>query len=333
MSPRVLLVIAGLIVVALAAVDLLRTTIGPSTGAGPISRSVFRVLWSAGVRVRCHRWAAMRWIGGLGTVVVTATITTWFALLWLGWTLVLMGSSDAVVSSATRAHASIVDRIYFAGTSLADLGNASYRPVPTGYELAVVGAAVSGLILLTLAITFVGPVVSAVLATRTFASQVHGLGQTPSEVAECLDSGGTFGAAQQLLLSLAGQLSQVAEQYRAYPLLVTFRARSRETATSPAVALLLESAIILGAAAPEDSRLPPSLLRTVLSSVEAYLDAAPSRGPQADPPPIPEVATVGAMGGRAASAFDRYASLRADALRHVLCDGWAWPGHSERPRA
>lgn len=327
MSPRLLLVPGGLIIVVITAVDLLRTTIGASSGSGFISRSIFRSLWGVGVRTRCHRWSAMTWIGGLGTVVVTATIAAWFVLLWLGWTLVLLGSAGAVIAAHSRADASVADRIFFAGTSLADLGNASYRPVPTGYELSVVGAAISGLVLLTLAITFVGPVVTGVMSTRSFAAQVHGLGDTASDMAACLDSGGEFGSAHQLLLSLANQLSQVAEAYRAYPLLITFRPASNQTATGPAVALLLDTAIILGEAVQDDHQLPPSLLKALLSSVQAYLAAAPCRGPEPAPPLVPDLAAVDvADAGRAVAAFDRHAQLRADALHQLIGDGWCWPG-------
>jgi hypothetical protein len=322
-------VIVGAAIVLFTAADEFRTTLGTTGGSGPLSRVIYRSLWIANGRWRCDRWRIVTWVGGTGTMAVVGTIVAWFMMLWLGWTLILLGSHGALISAHSGASASLPSRIFYAGTSLADLGNASYRPAPFIYELCVVAEAFSGLVLITLAITFISPVITGAISRHSFASQLRALGATAAEVTASFDSGGQYGAAQDLMLSLGGQLTQAAQYHRCYPLLITYLARSSETAMAPAVGILLDAAILLGVAVPEERRLPASLLKSVVSSVEAYLPATPTRDAvPAQAPPPPALGEIDGLGWSAADlryAFDRYASLRIDALHHVLSDGWQWP--------
>jgi hypothetical protein len=322
MGPGVIIV--GLLIVALTAVDELRTTVGAHAGSGPFARAVFRMGWSAGSRLGAERFPPVRWIGGMGTLVVAGTIMSWFILVWLGWTLVFLGSSTALLTLQSSAHASFVGRVFYAGPTLADLGNAGVRATHTGFQLAVVGEAVSGLVLLTLAITFVGPVISAVANARSLASQISGLGSTAAELVDSLGDCGTSAASQQLLVGLSSQLSTVAQQHRAYPLMVTFSARSSETAVAPSVAALLDAVLLLTEPASGQEGIPPSLSKSLLSSVEAYVSLCPTRVRRPnDPPPLP--ATGGELPSTAAAAFSENADLRTRALQIVLSSGWTWP--------
>lgn len=323
-------VVAGLLIVSITGIDELRTTVGAAgAGSGPLSRGVFRAVWAAGTKLRAERFPPVRWVGGMGTVVIACTILSWLVLFWLGWTLVLLGSRQAVLTAGNTT-ASFAGRVFYAGTSLADLGNAAFRATQTGYQLGVVGEAFTGLVLLGLAITFVSPVTSAVVDARNFASQVAALGSDPAELVGSLGDCGTGVASQQLLVSLSSQLSQIAQQHRAYPLLVTFRGRSSQTAVPLAVANLLDAVLVLAGALPEEARLSPSLTKAVLSAVEAYVAGSPTRvGRPSDPPPFPDIPDVPATA--AAAACSGSAELRTSTLRVLLSSGWSWPGLASAP--
>ncbi|MDQ6727787.1 MAG: ion channel [Actinomycetota bacterium] len=222
MTLHILIADCGLAIVGLAVVDELHTTMGPAAGPGPLSRLVLSTLRRVAVRADSYHHRRRGLVGGPGVAIVAVTVATWFALLWLGWGLVFVAGGRAVVSSSTGAAASIAERFYFAGYTLTTLGNGAFQPSGP-WEWAPVGAALSGLTLVTLAITFVVPVISAVVGKRRFASEVHALGSTADDIAASLHGAGGFGAALHIVAPLADALATIVEQHRAYPLLHEFR--------------------------------------------------------------------------------------------------------------
>ncbi|MDQ6839419.1 MAG: potassium channel family protein [Actinomycetota bacterium] len=331
MTLDVVAVVAGLVVVGLAVVDELHTTIGPAAGPGPLSRLVVSTARRLTARTGSYHRHRSGLLGGPGVVILVATIATWFMLLWLGWGLVFLGGHRAVVSSSTGAPASVADRFYFAGYTLTTLGNGALQP--TGlWEWATVGAALSGLALVTLAITFVAPVVAAVVGKRQFASQVHALGSTAEEIALSLHGAGGFAAALHVIPPLSAELAVIVQQHHAYPLLHEFRSAQRSAAVAPAVALLCDAVLVLSRALPPQQRVPLALERSVLSSVAGYLDATPGRSAPVPPPPVPDLADLRAAGlvhlsdAELAECFAAVSELRYGCAQGVVADGYDWCG-------
>jgi hypothetical protein len=271
MSP--LWVALGLVVVVFALVDELRTVLGVGRGPGPMTRLITNVVWRAASRRGIDRSRPVQAIGGGGPVTVVATVGAWFVLLWAGWSLVFFGSERSVVDSA-GASAGAWQRVYFAGYSVVTLGNGAYRPLGAGSELATVAASLTGMALITLGISYVVQVIGAVVAKRSFAAQVRGLGSTPDEVAANVLSGsGSVGF--HAISQLGASLTTIAQQHRAYPLLHAFRSREHPNELADAVELLVDSVLHLDAVAGPQRRPPQSLKHSVTAAAEAYLAAAP----------------------------------------------------------
>jgi hypothetical protein len=271
MSP--LWVALGAALVAFALLDELRTVLGVGRGPGPMTRLITGAVWRAASRRGIDRSPPVQAIGGGGPVIVVATVGAWFVLLWAGWSLVFFGSDRSVLDS-TGASASGWQRIYFAGYSVVTLGNGYYRPTGVVAELATVAASLTGMTLITLGISYVVQVISAVVAKRSFSAQVRGLGASPEEVTENVLSGS--GSTGFLALSQLGAgLTTIAQQHRAYPLLHAFRSREHPDELTDAVALLVDSVLRIQSVATPERRLPQSLKRSVTTAAEEYIAAAP----------------------------------------------------------
>lgn len=326
--------VIGVAIVAFAVVDEVRTTLAVASGPGPLTQVLTRIAWRLTRRPAVADSAPVRFVGGPGVVLVGATVASWFTLLWIGWALVFLGGDEAVVASSTGAPASVWERFYFAGYNIATLGNGGYQPAGPGFQLATVASALSGMLLITLGVSYLTSVISAVVGKRSFASQVTGFGSTGTEVAAGLASPGTAFPAIVSLSSLSSTLTTVGQQHRAYPLLHAYRPRTPELGTAPAVAVLLDAVMVLGAAADPADRPPAGIRRSVLSAVQQYVAHAPTAGGEQAPPAPPlDAGEAGRRGlavdpARLAEQTADCAELRDELSRRVTAASYDWPGSS-----
>ncbi|MGY1723042.1 hypothetical protein [Blastococcus sp. SYSU DS0533] len=329
--------VLGLAIVAFAIVDEVRTTLAVASGPGPLTRLITGAVWRLARRPAVADAAPVRAVGGPGVIVIGLTVGAWFTLLWLGWSLVFLGGQKAVVGSSTGASASVWERFYFAGYSVATLGNGGFQPAGAGFQLATVAAALSGMLLITLGVSYLTSVISAVVVKRSFAAQATGFGSTGAEVAAGLATPGSVVTAVVPLSSLSSTLTTLAQQHRAYPLLHAYRPRAAELGTAPAVALLLDATLVLSASADPADRLPAGLRRSVVSAVQQYVSHAPVTGSEhARPAPEPDPAATGRAAlrvdtGQLAALTEECAGLREELSRRIEAAGYRWPGEERSP--
>ncbi|MGN6523065.1 MAG: ion channel, partial [Actinomycetes bacterium] len=239
-----------------------------------------------------------RALGGWGVVIVGTTMLAWIVLAFLGWCLVFVSSPDAVVTSEAHLGAGVAARLYYVGYSMTTLGNGAYRPGSTPYEAATVAATFTGMLLITLAISYLASLIGAVVAKRSFAAQVLALGDNAVDAVAALTSSGGAGTTVTMLGSLSGALSTLSQQHRAYPLLHAFQPREREFSTNAAVLLLLDVGVLTSCLRDSAARTPLALLRSTRSSAQGFLQAAPSSGARrevatAGPPTTQELESAG----------------------------------------
>ncbi len=324
--------VLGLAIVAFAVVDEGRTTLAVASGPGPLTQLITRAAWRLTRRPAVADAALVRFVGGPGPILVAATLGSWFTLLWIGWSLVFLGGDEAVVGSSSGAPASVWERFYFAGYNVATLGNGGYQPAGAGFQLATMAAALSGMLLITLGVSYLTSVISAVVGKRSFAAQVTGFGSTGTEMATGLVTPGTTVPAVVSLSALSSTLTTLSQQHRAYPLLHAYRPRAAELGTAPAVAVLLDAVLVLSSAADPAARVPPGLRRSVVSAVQQYVAHAPVAGGERAPAaPALDPAEIGRAGLPADSVqlgvlTAEHAELRDELSRRIGAASYRWPG-------
>ncbi|WBB47776.1 ion channel [Verrucosispora sp. WMMA2044] len=235
---------AGLLVVGAVLLDAAVTTLSLASGAGWLTRHVSQGMWRlirrlAGRGPRRHR--VLRWSG---TAVLATTFGAWVTGLWLGWLLVFCATPDAVLDQFGRP-ADIWSRIYYTGFSIFTLGVGDHTPGTTTAQLATNGAVLTGLFLVTLGITYLMQVVSAVVDKRTIAGHVAALGADPADIVRRGWADGKFAPMfAQHLTSLTPELVRLGEQHLAFPVLHFFHAESSGKSASAAVTVL-DGALLL----------------------------------------------------------------------------------------
>jgi hypothetical protein len=214
------MLVLGAAVLALTSVDAVATVVVPWAGGGPLTARLARGWWVAAHRLA--RRPDARVLTTAGPVVVLTTIGVWLALVWIGWTLVFASDASAVVTDPGAVPADLAGRAYFAGFTTFTLGVGDLVPVGVPWRLLTVVASASGLALTTAAITYLTPVLSAVVERRKQAATIAALGDGPYEPLVRAHHGGSLRVLEPLLTQLNDDLGLTSQRHLAYPVLHVF---------------------------------------------------------------------------------------------------------------
>ncbi len=327
-----LLAAAGTALLALALFDALWTTIAPH-GAGPLTKRIARGWWAASLWVHRQRaGGAHGLLAFAGPALLVLAFVVWVGLLWVGWTLLFSAEPGAVVESSSSVPADLAGRVYYVGFVLFTLGTGDYVPVGGVWEVLSAVASLSGLFVVTLAITYILSVVSAVAAKRRLAGSIHSLGTTPSDFVCGAWDGRGFPGLDQHLPSLSQALEMHTQRHLAYPVVHYFHTGDRRIALAPAAAVLNEALLLLDGAVAPEVRPAPAILHPARRTVASFLDTLGDAfvDPAAEAPPAPRAAALAAAGIPTAphAEFDRSVQ-DAERSRRLLLGfvrdaGWRW---------
>lgn len=288
----VLLVAVGWALIALVVGDVFQTVLWSGAGGGPVTTRVTNVFRQGITRLARSRRKVMSALGPLALVII---VSTWAALLLIGFTLTMQMDPDAVVSSATREPADWCERAYVAGYAVFTLGNGDYVPVSDLMRTMFVLMSAAGLFLMTLSVTYLLPVISASVGARSLASSVLSLGSSAGEtIVEAWD--GHRVRLDDELRQWDQQLSTLGHQHLAYPVLHLFHSTDPQGSAPAAVVRIDEVLTLLDAVEPTAA--PPRPERRQLrSTIERYVSTYGAPVDGAGPtPPAPDLSLLRAAG-------------------------------------
>lgn len=315
--------------------DALTTTLSVGSGGGFLTRRLTAVLWRALLKVhRRDRPSGLLSRGG--SALLLLVVLVWVLGLWSGWTLVLLAAGEgAVVNSDTRVPAGTAETVYYAGFTVFTLGVGDFVATTPGLRVLTAFASFTGLFLVTLAITYLISVVSAVVGRRSIAVRVFALGDDPASIVVRGWTGEQFGSGfVQQLVALSGELATSAEQHLAYPVLHFYRSHHPGLSAARAVAVLDEALLLLGAGVAGSARPDAGAVETLRRVVRRHLEAVDAVGTRAalDVPPVPDLGPLARAGiptvpqAQFAEVVRSSAGHRRELHRLVASDGWSWPG-------
>ena len=324
-----LVLLLGIALVALALVDALWTTLWVDGSGGPVSSRITTWLWRALLGLNGRRHHAT--LSLAGPVILVSIVTLWVCLLWAGWVLVFASGEGSLVDPRTDQPADWAGRIYFIAYTMFTMGNGDFSPRGSVWQIVAAVTNGSGMFLITLAITYLISVVSAVVEKRAFASQVLGMGRTAEEFVEAGWNGRDFRSLDLPLSSMSVALGSLSEKYLAYPILQYYHA-ARPSKSPVIAAVVLDDALtILRYGMSETARPNPAVLRSARATVASFLETMPSAfiHPAPEAPPAPDLRKLGGKGIPVVeegfgAALDDLEDRRRRLLGLLRNDGWTW---------
>jgi hypothetical protein len=320
--------IFGLALVAFTLIDLVWTTIAAGSGAGPMTGRLADGLWRATLGVHRRR-PSHRLLTVAGVAIVFAVLAVWIGLILIGWSLVF-GTYDGAVRDATTAvPADLGDRLYFVGYTVFTLGTGDFVPGDGTWQAATVIATGTGLVIVTLAITYLVPVASAVARRRALAGYISSLGSTPSEILRTGWNGDDFADLSDHFVELAAQFGSSRQEHLTYPVIHYFHTSDTRSAAPLNIANLAEVLHLLSHGAAPSVRPPSSVLESLERSMDAFLDTLRSaRLPIVDPLLPPQLDVLRRVGVPTVDDASYERSAEATKRQRVLVaalladDGW-----------
>lgn len=326
---RIVYAVAGITVVILTLVDALWTVLWVDGAGGPFTSRTTSLTWRMVRRIGTQRH---RLTSVTGPLILTGTVVGWVLALWVGWVLVFAADPQSLLSPQGST-ASWNGRIWFVAYTMFAAGNGDFSPASGLWQ--ILGSLVNGtgFFLITLSVTYLLSVISAVVDKRAFASSVHALGRTPSAMVLAGWNGHDLRSLDRQLAQLSTQLSRLTEQYLSYPVLQYYHAARAEKSPALAVAMLDDALLLLHVGVAPEARPSPADLAALRSTVETFLETLDVAfiGPAKDTPPPPDLTRLRTAGVPTVSDDDFAAVLRESEDRRrkllgsVRNDGWTWP--------
>ena len=292
------LALSGFFLLVLVLVDALWTTLAPR-GGGPVTKRIARAWWTASLWLHRRRpHGARGLLGFAGPALIVVVFLVLVIGLWAGWLMVFSADPAAIVSSSSRVPAALAERIYYVGFTLFTLGNGDYVPVGGRWAVLTALASLNGLFVVTLAITYLVPIVSAVASKRQLAAIINDLGASPVELVCGAWDGSGFEGLDQHLTALVSSIEGHTQRHLAYPILHYFQSENPRTSLAVSIAVLDEALLLLAEGLTPTVRLAPAVIEPTRRAINGLLDTLNDAfiSPAAQTPAPPDLAALASAG-------------------------------------
>ncbi|MFN2506113.1 MAG: two pore domain potassium channel family protein, partial [Acidimicrobiales bacterium] len=284
----VLLVGLGLALVLVVVLDVVWTAAAAGSGAGPLSGRLSARLWRAALAFgRRPDGPRHQFLTVAGIALVVVIVLVWAATAWAGWWLVFSASDGAVIDAASGNPASLVERVQFAGASLFTLGSTELSAGAGAWQFAAIGATATGVVFVTLAISYFVPVASALAEGRQLGAYISSLGDSPEDVLRGAWTNGSFKGLEQHLVALTPMVHALAERHLTYPVLQYFHSGRERTSTALSLVVLDEAVTLLRYGVAPEARLDPVTVGPLDRAIGWYLDTVQGAFVSGAPEPLP----------------------------------------------
>jgi hypothetical protein len=101
-----------------------------------------------------------------GAVILVSILINWLLLIWLSASLLFISQPDSLMNVETNSPTTVVNKIFYTGYTLSTLGLGDMEPEGNFWDILTAILSFTGLILISIAITYLIPVVSAEIARK-----------------------------------------------------------------------------------------------------------------------------------------------------------------------
>ena len=330
------LMVVGFAVLVVAGVDVFWTVVAAGSGAGPLTARLSRLAWRIALALgRGPDGARHGLLAVFGLAIVAGMIVAWVAVASAAWWLIASAFEGAVRVADTGEPADLLQRAVFVDVNLFTLGSSDLVAGEGFWQFLPAAIAATGVVALTLGISYLVPLAAAVGERRQLARYVMSLGSTPEHLLIAAWTGEGFGALGQHLVALTPMVHLTAERHLTYPALAYFHS-AREEASASLSMVVLDDALTLLRHGVDGAVIPDrATLEALHRSVGAYLQTVGSASIDRDvePLPAPDIEPLRAAGIPTVADADFETALAGEADRRrqlaglLVHDGWtvkAW---------
>lgn len=336
------LLILGVVMLVVAGVDVVWTVVAAGSGAGPLTSRLSALAWRVALRLgRREDGSRHALLGVFGLSIVIGMLVSWVVVAFAAWLLIASAYDGAVLLTESGAPADLFERASFVGVNLFTLGSSDLQAGDGLWQILPTAVAATGVVALTLGVSYLVPVAAAVTDRRQLAQYILSLGRTPELVLTCAWDGESFGSLGEHLVALTPMVHLTGEHHLTYPALAYFHSGRDDASSSLSVVVLNDALALLRHGVEPAVRPDRAALDTLDRTMGTYLRivGGPSIVGDVAPLPPPALAPLREAGIPTVSDAAFEAAMAADVDRRRLLtgllvhDGWSLEGWERRRRS
>lgn len=239
---NIVLFVIGIAIQIIVLVDIFKTIIYIN-GAGFLTNFASKTIWRLFFKLSNGNGRS-KLLSLSGSIILLFFLFMWISLIWLSYSLIFISDSHSVLNSNTETQATIIGKIYYVGYTLTSLGNGDYKAGSPFWQIISNLMGLNSMVFISLGISYLLPVLQAVIDKRSLAVEIAMLGSTPEEIIKNGYNGEDFSPLYQRFASLESLLIKHGERHLAYPILHYFHSSHSSYALPLSLAALDEAMII-----------------------------------------------------------------------------------------
>jgi len=262
-----LLIVIGTIIYLSIVIDILKTTLSMQ-GGGWLTSNFSHLFWKLMLKLSSKNGKS-KLLARAGFYLLILIILIWVSSLTLSLFLLLQSDIDSVVNSA-KIPASAFEKLYYSGYILSTLGIGDFTPSNNLWRIITDLYSFTGLILITMSVTYFIPVLSAIIKQRKLGINLSCLGSSPQEIILNAWNGKDYAFFKLQLLSFSDALLEHNQNHRAYPVIHYFHNSDKEHAIILQLSRLNEAIYILDNCLNHEYSIPKQEISSIKSALNNY---------------------------------------------------------------
>ena len=262
--------IIGILLYFLIVLDILQTTLSMQ-GGGWFTSKFSHVFWKFFLFLS-GRNGKSRILSQAGFILLIKIVLIWVFFLCLSAFLVFYSQPGAIINSSTKLPADVWQILYYSGYSISTLGIGDYVASADIWRIVSIIYSFTGLILLTMSVTYFVPVLSAVIDQRKLGIKLSTLGSSPEEILLSGWNGKNFSRFTNNIDDLCDGIIEYSQQHRAYPVIHYFHNNKSKNAIILQLARLYEALLIISHEVKEEIRPESENLKPLFIAFENYFE-------------------------------------------------------------
>jgi len=322
--------ILGIIILLITAIDLINTSLSVR-GAGFITKRLSKTIWTVLLAIH-KKTGAGKLLELGGAFILVAILINWLLLIWISASLLFISQPDSLMNVESNSATTILAKIFYTGYTLSTLGLGDIEPDGPFWDILTAILSFTGLILISIAITYLIPVVSGEIIKRRISVYITTLGCSVEDILMNYWNGENFKELEHPFTSLTGKIILHAQNHKAYSVLHFFHSSDKKEAFALNLTNLDEVLTILLHGIPAAQQPSFNVLMGLRRAITSYLITLPEAfiTPGNETPPQPELSALENKGiqliqGKTLSlAYEKIESRRRLLLSLIKDDGWNW---------
>ena len=321
----------GVTILVLVISDIVITTLAPH-GAGKITTFTSRYSWKIFLFLS-QNYGSHKILNRSGMLVIVVVFTLWIIFLWAGYALIFCVDENSIVNINTGKAATIHEKFYYVGYTLSTLGYGDFQGTSSFWRIFSSFISFTGLILITIAVTYLVPITSAEIAKRKLSIYIASLGSSPQEILINGWDGTSFRRLNDHFTNLTNLILQLGQNHSAYPVLHYFHTSNKEEAITINLTALDEAVSILFHFIPKEKRPIDQAFLPLRRAITSYLHTlvAAHIKPAEKAPKSPEIGIMNKFNipfnedeENFKTCYKKLEKRRKILLSLLKNDGWTW---------